>query len=109
VGQHVWVATLPPTSRQPLIDRLDRNWPLAQVGLAEYHGTGLTELADDEGILLRPRPQQGREPAVVCIRSPVSMLSFRRIGIPWSGPRAPFALRSTSRAWAIAGASGSSR
>src|SRR5262249_43698698 len=31
-------------------------------------------------------PASAKEPAVVCMRSPVSMLSLSRIGIPCSGP-----------------------
>src|SRR5271163_4855164 len=48
----------------------------------------------------------GRDPAVVFIRSPVSMLSLRRTGMPCSGPRGPFDLRSRSSASAICRASG---
>src|SRR5690349_9392126 len=32
-------------------------------------------------------PSSASEPAVVVMRSAVSMLSLRRIGMPWSGPR----------------------
>src|SRR6185369_5267974 len=39
-------------------------------------------------------PARAREPAVVCILSAVAMLSFTRMGRPWSGPRGPLALRS---------------
>ena len=46
------------------------------------------------------------EPAVVCIRSAVSMLSLIRIGMPCIGPRGPLNLRSASRASAIESASG---
>src|SRR2546426_3688080 len=51
-------------------------------------------------------PTKANEPAVVCIRSAVSMLSLSKTGIPCSGPRGPRALRSASRAPAIASASG---
>src|SRR5687767_6730523 len=46
------------------------------------------------------------EPAVVFIRSWVSMLSLIRIGMPCSGPRGPRSLRSRSSAAAISSASG---
>jgi hypothetical protein len=48
------------------------------------------------------------EPAVVSMRSWVSMLSFSRIGRPCSGLRGPWRRRSSSSALAIAIASGSS-
>ncbi len=51
-------------------------------------------------------PTSASDPAVVAMRSAVSMLSFTRIGMPWSGPRGPFSFRSRSRASAIARASG---
>src|ERR1041385_8555279 len=41
-------------------------------------------------------PTRANEPAVVCIRSAVSMLSLIRTGIPCIGPRGPFSLRSRS-------------
>src|SRR5580704_7236462 len=51
-------------------------------------------------------PTNASEPAVVIRRSAVSILSFRSTGIPCSGPRGPFSLRSLSSASAIASASG---
>src|SRR5215469_3213559 len=51
-------------------------------------------------------PTSASDPAVVIMRSAVSMLSLIRTGMPCSGPRCPFALRSRSRASAIASASG---
>ena len=51
-------------------------------------------------------PTSARAPAVFSILSAVAMLSFRRMGMPCSGPRAPFARRSSSSAFAMAGASG---
>src|SRR5690348_3613227 len=47
-------------------------------------------------------PTNANEPALVCILSPVSMLSLIRTGIPCSGPRAPLFLRSASSALAVA-------
>jgi hypothetical protein len=46
------------------------------------------------------------EPAVVCMRSAVAMLSFTRIGMPCSGPRTWPRRRSRSRCTAMAIASG---
>ena len=51
-------------------------------------------------------PSSASEPAVVAIRSAVSMLSLSSTGMPCSGPRGPFAFRSASSASAIASASG---
>src|SRR5579871_1920170 len=51
-------------------------------------------------------PTSASDPAVVIIRSAVSMLSLIRMGMPWSGPRGPLALRSSSRVAAIESASG---
>ena len=41
-------------------------------------------------------PTSASEPAVVCMRSAVAMLSLMRIGMPCSGPRGPRLLRSAS-------------
>src|SRR5689334_13408320 len=41
-------------------------------------------------------PSSASDPAVVIIRSAVSMLSLIKTGIPWSGPRGPFVRRSAS-------------
>src|SRR5262245_46731709 len=51
-------------------------------------------------------PCNAVEPAVVVILSAVPMLSFTRIGMPWSGPRGLFAFRSASSASATARALG---
>ena len=51
-------------------------------------------------------PTSASEPAVVCMRSRVAMLSLIRIGMPCSGPRGPLAFNSASSACAIASASG---
>src|SRR5882724_12834207 len=41
-------------------------------------------------------PASASDPAVVIILSAVAMLSLMRMGMPWSGPRGPRALRSAS-------------
>jgi hypothetical protein len=51
-------------------------------------------------------PTSASDPAVVIIRSAVSMLSFTSTGTPCSGPRTRPAARSRSRSAAIATASG---
>ncbi len=51
-------------------------------------------------------PERASEPAVVIMRSAVSMLSLMSTGMPCSGPRGPFSCRSLSSASAIASASG---
>jgi len=51
-------------------------------------------------------PSSASDPAVVAMRSAVAMLSFTSTGIPCSGPRGPFALRSESSCSAVVSASG---
>src|SRR5205823_10704924 len=51
-------------------------------------------------------PSSARDPAVQAILSAVSRLSFTRMGMPCSGPRSPFSLRSLSSWSAISSASG---
>ena len=51
-------------------------------------------------------PKSANEPAVVCIRSPVSMLSFSRTGMPWRGPNTFPLARIVSAFCAMARASG---
>src|SRR5579864_1409085 len=51
-------------------------------------------------------PTSANDPAVVIIRSAVSMLSLINTGMPCNGPRGPLALRSRSSSAAIEGASG---
>ena len=51
-------------------------------------------------------PSSASDPAVVVIRSCVSMLSFSATGMPCSGPRGPLARRSSSSRSAISSASG---
>ena len=103
-GLRVW----PPRALQPL-RRAGRAevGPLAQVGLAEEHRAGLAQPRGDERRRAAAiEPASASEPAVVVIRSAVSMLSLSRIGMPCSGPRRRPALRSASSASAIASASG---
>src|SRR5712692_8593133 len=51
-------------------------------------------------------PASASDPAVVCMRSAVSMLSLISTGIPCMGPRGPFCFRSLSSPSAMASASG---
>ena len=71
-------------------------------GQCEAATSRLTEYLASEGIEL----SSAKEPAVVVIGAFVLMLSFSRIGMPWSGPRTRRALRSASSASAIFSASG---
>ena len=66
--------------------------PLAQIGLAQNHRAGLAQFLRHERILRAAcEPTSASDPAVVCMRSAVSMLSLIRTGMPCSGPRAPLA------------------
>ena len=73
--------------------------PLTEIGLAQDHGAGLAQLRGDKSIARSGAiPASASDPAVVFMRSPVSMLSLMRTGMPCSGPRGPFDLRSWSSA-----------
>ena len=51
--------------------------------------TGDRQQTTAGSLALAGAPASASEPAVVCCRSPVSMLSFRSIGMPCRGPRGP--------------------
>ena len=80
--------------------------PLAEIGLAQDDGTGVAQRRTRNASSGGRASTSASEPAVVCMRSAVSMLSLISTGMPCSGPRGPFALRSLSNASAISRASG---
>jgi hypothetical protein len=99
--------TWPPRPLQPLADFVDRKFahslrfvlprstaPAARSRPATNESRGAVD------------PCSASEPAVVIIRSPVSMLSLMSTGIPCNGPRTPAVRRSASSASAIESASG---
>ena len=80
--------------------------PLAHVGLGQQDRARGPEPLGDVRVPRRDRTLQRERPAVVVIRSAVSMLSLSSTGMPCSGPRAPLAARSRSSASAMDRASG---
>ena len=105
--ERIRVAALP-AAPAPAARRVRRAevGPLAHVRLAEQDRARRRAAAGDGRVRAGIEPTSASEPAVVCIRSAVSMLSFSRIGMPCSGPRRspPCARRRGSAA--IASASG---
>ena len=97
----------PPRALQPLTDRELRIFAHSlRFVLPSSTAPAARSRSATEASRIGRVPRRASEPAVDCIRSPVSMLSLRRIGMPWSGPRAPRDFRSASRAAAISRASG---
>jgi len=97
----------PPRPLHPLVERVDRMFahslrfvlPRRTAPAARSFSTTPASRAGRD-------PVSAREPAVVSMRSAVSMLSLMRIGMPCSGPRVRPARRSASSAAAISSASG---
>ena len=100
-------SSCPPRALHPLVDLVDRKFahslrlvfPRITAPAARRRSTTNASRAAID-------PSSASDPAVVIIRSAVSMLSLIRMGMPCSGPRGPLALRSASSASAIAPASG---
>src|SRR6185295_10970923 len=85
-GFFVW----PPRPLQPLVECVDRKFAhslkfvLPRI-TAPASRSRSTRKASFDGLA----PASASDPAVVIMRSAVAMLSLRRIGMPWSGPRGP--------------------
>src|SRR3954452_19101122 len=102
-GFRVW----PPRPLHPLVECVDRKFahslrfvfPRMMAPAARSFATTVESRCGCE-------PSSASDPAVHDILSAVSRLSFTRMGIPWSGPRSPFSLRSLSSASAIYSGSG---
>ena len=75
--------------RTPAIERCEpaEVGPLGQIRFAENDRARFAQPADDRRIPGTLLLTSASDPAVVCMLSPVAMLSFTRIGMPWSGPR----------------------
>ena len=97
----------PPRALHPLLERVERKFAhsdrfaLPRI-TAPASRNRPTTVASRAGVT----SPSANDPAVVLIRSAVSMLSFTRTGIPWSGPRTRPERRSASSASAISSASG---
>ena len=99
----------PPRPLQPLEECVDRKFAHSErFVLPRRTAPASRSLRTRNASAVGVAPRSASEPAVVFMRSAVPTLSFRRTGIPWSGPRTLPALRSASSRSAIEGASGSS-
>src|SRR5215469_17482885 len=100
------LCTRPPRPDQPLVEDEERKFAHSErlvfprITAPAFRRFAATVESCTAGI-----PKSAKDPAVVCILSPVSMLSFTRTGIPRRGPLAP-ALRMASALRANANASG---
>ena len=97
----------PPRPLHPLDERVERKFAhslrLALARMTAPASRSFCATNESRGAMEAARAS---EPAVVCIRSAVSMLSLITTGMPWSGPRTFPSRRSRSRAAAISNASG---
>ena len=102
-GFFVW----PPRALQPLDDFVDRKFAHSlRFVLPRITAPAARSRSTTNASASAIDPSSASDPAVVIMRSAVSMLSLMRTGMPCSGPRGPFALRSASSASAIVRASG---
>ena len=94
--------TSPPRALQPLADFVDRKFAHSlRFVLPRMTAPAARSRSTRNASRSGAGPTSASEPAVVIIRSAVSMLSFSRMGMPWSAPRGPFSRRSRSSASAI--------
>ncbi len=102
-GLCVW----PPRPLQPLLECVERKFAHSlRFVLPRITAPAARRRAATNESRAATLSASASDPAVVCSRSAVSMLSFMRIGMPCSGPRILPALRSASSWPAIASASG---
>src|SRR5205085_1246043 len=85
----------PPRPDQPLVEKKERKLAHSErFVLPRITAPAARRFAATVESLTAGLPSSASDPAVVCILSPVSMLSLSRIGIPSSGPMTlPFARR----------------
>ena len=80
----------PPRPLQPLVELNERKFAHSlRFAFPRMTAPPARSLAATVESRRAGRPSSANEPAVVCIRSPVSMLSFRRIGNPVERPEHP--------------------
>src|SRR5229473_4850655 len=97
----------PPRPDQPLIDSNDRKFAHSErLVLPRITAPPARRLAATVESRNAGMPTSANEPALVCILSPVSMLSLSRTGMPCKGPSTMPRLRNASALRAIASASG---
>src|SRR5882762_5819889 len=97
----------PPRPDQPLIDSNERKFAHSdRVVLPRITAPPARRLAATVESCIAGVPTSANDPALVCIPSPVSMLSFKSTGMPCRGPSTTPRLRSSSALRAMASASG---
>ena len=97
----------PPRPLQPLVDLVERKLAHSlRLALPRITAPASRSAAATVASRAGRDPSRASEPAVVCMRSAVSILSFNKMGMPCSGPRTRPAARSESSRAAIASASG---
>ena len=97
----------PPRPLQPLVDELERMLAHSlRLALARMTAPASRSRRTRNASCSGRAPTNASDPAVVAMRSAVSMLSLMTTGIPCSGPRKPLVLRSLSKAPAPSSASG---
>ena len=102
-GLRVW----PPLPLQPLVERDPRKFAHSlRLVFPRITAPAFRNISATKESCGGIEPRRAKDPAVVLMRSCVSMLSLIRTGMPWSGPRGPFLLRSASSEAAMAMASG---
>src|SRR6266481_3457011 len=97
----------PPRPDQPLIDSKERKFAHSdKLVLPRITAPPARRFAATVESRKAGMPTSANDPALVCILSPVSMLSLSRTGMPCNGPSTTPRLRSASALRAIASASG---
>ena len=91
--------TCPPRPLHPLVECVERKLAHSlRLVLPRITAPAARSCATTNASCVAIEPSSASDPAVVIIRSAVSMLSLIRIGMPCSGPRGPWRPRSASRA-----------
>src|ERR1700737_2476215 len=97
----------PPRPDQPLVASNDRKFAHSErLVLPRMTAPPARKLAATVESSVAGLPTSANDPALVCILSPVPMLSLRSTGMPWSGPSTLPCLRSVSARLAMSNASG---
>jgi hypothetical protein len=97
----------PPRALHPLLERVERKFAHSErFALPRITAPASRNCPTTVASRAGATSPSANDPAVVLIRSAVSMLSFTRTGIPWSGPRTRPERRSASSPSAISSASG---
>ena len=97
----------PPRLLHPLTERVDLKFAHSlRLVFPKRMAPAARSLATKNASCVAILSCKASAPAVVCILSPVSILSFIKTGTPCKGPRVFFCFRSASHCLAMANASG---